>query len=442
LNTNFESVVDVVKQNPKLVAADDYELVCQNRESYFKHFKNGEPVDESKTALWWVQIRVVQRKSLGVASTVLCDPGELSLLVDRALDLASNTAVDPWFRFPLWKAQPDFLNGVQNASGSSFVFDQEFLKSLYPQLNKAPVALEEKYTHQLDNRLIIRKSEKTSRQGSSEVKKFHFGIVNENPSGFFQLEETRAHSAPFKAKEIFFDKLMNKANRLTTGSASSNTPRGRYILSGQVMASLLKTLANDLSGAYVVRGRSKFSNNLSERLFSDQITIIDSGVLTGGEGSQSFDLEGTASQETVLMEKGILKTFLHDASTAARYNRASTANMVFSDSKIPVIGVTNLYIKPSQTSLFTLFKTMGDGFYLESIEKVAKDLTRDGKLELVGHGWRVKDGDPVEPITQAFFKFDPIEIFKEIKMVSEDLDFWGRFGAPSVLLEEMPLSDV
>lgn len=442
MKNEFASIIDIVKHNSKLVAAEDYELVCQRRESFFKHFKNGEQVEEAKNCLWWVQLRVVQRKSLGVASTVFIDETELSNMVDRALALVGNTSVDPWFRFPLWRPQGIFGPDGSEELGSNFSFDQIFLQSLYPNLLEVPVALEEKYTHQNEERVIARKTEKMVRQSSAELKKFHFGVVNESRSGFYQIEETRGYSKPFKTKESFLERLLSKSKRLSDSQLAGVAPSGRYILSGQVVAVLLKTLSPDFSGGEVARGKSRFSNQLSDQIFSDQVSIIDHGLFPGGEGSQSFDLEGSLGQETILIDRGVLKTFLHDASTGARFNRTSTANLVFTESKIPSLGATNLYLKPSATSLFALFKSMGDGFYLESLEKVGRELTQDGKLELVGHGWRVKDGDPVEAVTKIFFKLDPIEIFKEIKMVSDDLDFWGRYGAPSVFLEKMPLSDV
>lgn len=425
-----------------MVVAEDYEIVCQKRDSQSSHYKNGEPVGNSKNSLWWAQIRVLHRKRLGVASTVFCDGPELRSMVDRAFELADNTAVDPWFRFPLWKADGSSSGKKESEFQDALGFEPRFFESLYPQLTVHPVGLEEKYLEQNDSRRIVRKTEKLVRAFSVCSQKLSFGVVNECPSGFYSIEEFRGFSSPLTEKETFLETMLRRSNRLTRAKALNSAPHGKYILNGVVVAALLKNIENFFNGSLVALGKSKLLNQIENQIFSDVVTIVDNGLYPGGEGFQEYDFEGAQSQETKIVENGVLKTFLHDASTAARYNRVSTANLVFHETISPSIGVTNCYLSPSESSLFDLFKEMGDGVYLESLEKLSKGLTRDGKLELLGHGWRVQGGEPVEPITHLFLKLDPLEIFKEINAVGNDLEFWGRYGAPSVFLEKMPLRDV
>jgi predicted Zn-dependent protease len=89
-----------------------------------------------------------------------------------------------------------------------------------------------------------------------------------------------------------------------------------------------------------------------------------------------------------------------------------------------------------------LFNEMGDGVYIEGLERSDKDLTRDGKLRVLAYGWRVSRGVPVEPLGQIPIVVNPAEIMKEITRVGNDLDFWGRYGSPSVFIEKMSLRDV
>ncbi len=442
MNINLESAVDFLKQHPKLVAAEDYELTCQRSQNRFSHFKNGESISESRNSFGWVQIRVLLRKRLGVATTVFCNEKDLNSMIDKAFELAEHTAVDPWFRFPLWKPEASIGKDQTLESTTEVSAEPNFFESLFSRLTIQPVGLEERYLEQQDSRIITRKTEKLIRSNSGRFQRFQLGVVNQGMSGFYRIEESRGFSHPFKSKEPFLEALMRRSNRLTQAKTVNSAPSGKYILNGLVVTTLLKSIEALLNGSSAVIGKSKASQWIGRQIFSDKVSIVDNGLYLGGEGYQEFDFEGSSSQETRLIENGILKTFFHDASSAARYNRASTANLVLNENNIPAVGITNCYLLPSNHSLRDLFKEMEDGIYLECLDKWGKELTRDGKLGLLGHGWRVEKGEPVEPLSQLFITVDPVEIFKEVTLVANDLEFWGRYGAPSVFLEKMPLSDI
>lgn len=438
---NIETAIEHVRQHPKLVVAEDYEIVSQKTDLRTSHFNNGDLIGESKNTLYWLQIRVLHRKRLGVASTVFAEDEALTQIVDRAFDLAEHTAVDPWFRFPLWK--PEQKKVIENASCLSdpSTLGDCFFKSQYATLSNLPIGLEERYSEQNDSRVILRKMEKATRGFSVRTQKFQFSVVNQSEEGFYRVEDSRGFTSPFKEKGPFLEAVIRKSDRLSRGCVLDRAPTGSYILSGSVVGSLLKSIESLFVGNLALLGRSRASDQLEKRIFSDQVSVIDDGRYLGGEGSQDFDFEGATSEETHIVEKGILRTFIHNASTAARYNRATTANFVMNEPGRPGIGVTNCYLLPSETPPLDLFKQMGTGLYLECLERTEKKVTRDGKLGLLAHGWRVKNGEPYQPFTHLFLVVDPLELFKEITLVGNDLEFWGRFGAPSVFLENMPLSE-
>ena len=95
----------------------------------------------------------------------------------------------------------------------------------------------------------------------------------------------------------------------------------------------------------VQKGRSHLAGRLGEKIGSDNLSIIDDGLLTGGLGTTAFDGEGVASRSNVVIEKGMLKGFLYDSYTAGKDGRKSTANAVrggYSD--VPRLGLRNLIV--------------------------------------------------------------------------------------------------
>jgi predicted Zn-dependent protease len=442
MKLNHQLAIDYIKQHPKLVIAEDYELVSHQVEERGIHYSNGQIFRESKDSFWWLQLRVLHRKKVGIASTVFSEEKDLDALVERTFELAEQNGVDPWFRFPLWKPLTVFKKNNEMVSQKITDSEKDFFSPLFPLLSVQPYGLDERYTERRELRTISRKTEKAILSSDRKIQKLSLSLLNEGRSGLYKIEETRGTTHPFKDKGMFLDSLMRKAIRLSSGRKASQFSVEAFVLSGEIVASLLKSIEPLFYGNLAGEGKSCFSKDLGKVIFSEKVSLIDDGLWEGGEGSQAFDFEGVLSQQTRIVDAGVLKTFLHDAASSSRYNRASTSNLNLNDSLGPTLGVTNLYLEPSGMDTLKLFSEMHDGIYFECLERVGSELTRDGKLELLGHGWRIQNGEPVEPLCHVFVTVDPIEILRKISLVSSDLEFWGRYGSPSVLIQKMPLVEI
>ncbi len=123
---------------------------------------------------------------------------------------------------------------------------------------------------------------------------------------------------------------------------------GRYtvVYQPQVLAELLDyTVLSSLNGENVVRGRSYYVGKTGGKVMDERITIIDDGLLKGGDSTGRFDGEGVPMQTTVLVEKGVLRGFIYDNYWASRVGTRSTGNAVRSGySSRPRPGFTNIVI--------------------------------------------------------------------------------------------------
>ena len=442
MRLDLEKVLSFIRQHPKLVVSDDYELVVQKSDSHSVDFKNGEKNAEFRDSFWWVQLRVLHRKRVGVASTVFCEEDSLKAIVQNAFELADNSLVDPWFRFPLWRAETNRMGAQKDLFPQQVLGDEDFLESVYPEIEAKGLGLEEKYSDLQENRVVMRKTEKTNRFSTRSIQRLRFSLVNVGTHGCYRTEEIKGFEKSTKDKKKLLENLILKSERLRSQKSVNKSIPGKYVLNGRVVSYILKSLEPMLNGYDAGLGKLEPSIRVDEIVASEKVTLLDDGVLPGGEGSCRYDLEGTPGQKTALIEKGYLKTFLHDATSAARFNRVSTGNLVLGEKNLPCIGVTNLYLEPSSLRLSQLIDEMGDGIYVEGVERVDNEPTRSGKLTLLGYGWRVCQGQPVEPIRQIVIALHPLEIIKKISLVGGDLDFWGRYGSPSVFIEDLPLREV
>jgi PmbA protein len=89
---------------------------------------------------------------------------------------------------------------------------------------------------------------------------------------------------------------------------------------------LCDAMIGALKGENVGAGSSPWIGKLGETVASENLTVVDNGVLDGGFASRSFDDEGYPSQATTLVSKGTLKSFLHNATTSNKLGMQNTGN--------------------------------------------------------------------------------------------------------------------
>ncbi|MEM2874345.1 MAG: TldD/PmbA family protein [Candidatus Nanoarchaeia archaeon] len=179
---------------------------------------------------------------------------------------------------------------------------------------------------------------------------------------------------------------------------------GKYdvIFAPLAFAPLLSCIGNACSIFDVEAGLSFFANKINKRVANPCVTIIDAGNLPGGIGATEFDSEGVPSQRNILIDKGILKTFLYNASFARKYKTKTTANAgLISPSPWFVL------LKPGELSKEELIAEVKNGLYISNtwytrfqnystgdfstIPRDSMFIVKNGKLDKPVKGLRVSE---------------------------------------------------
>jgi PmbA protein len=128
---------------------------------------------------------------------------------------------------------------------------------------------------------------------------------------------------------------------------------GRYdiIMEPYPFANLLDCFGSSASTFNVESGVSFLVDKIGKQVAAENVSIYDHGLIAGGLGSSKFDSEGVPSKRTVLVGSGVLKTYLHNTSTAAKYKTSTTAN-----AGLIVPEPTNIVISPGRISGEDIFK--------------------------------------------------------------------------------------
>jgi len=229
------------------------------------------------------------------------------------------------------------------------------------------------------------------------------------------------------------------ASRLGAGPV----PDGRYdvVLTPDVAADFLSLLSHSLLADNAAKGRSLLADRLGQPVISPLLTIVDDGLLPRGLGSAAFDDEGSAQGRRILVDSGTVRGLVYDRRWGARAGQASTGNAVRPDLKTPPgVGFTNLHLAPGKGSQDDLLAEMGRGLV---ISEVLGGHTADpvsGQFSFGAAGHLVENGRRARPVKSIALAGQVVDLFAAVRGVGADLRFFGRTGAPSLLVAGLSIS--
>jgi PmbA protein len=210
-------------------------------------------------------------------------------------------------------------------------------------------------------------------------------------------------------------------------------------------AELLGTLASSISAEAVQKGRSLLAGRLGETVASPCITVIDDGRRADGMASRPWDGEGVSTQRTVIIDGGVLRSYLHNTYTARRDGTArSTGNASRGSHKsTPELAPSNLVLVPGEESGEALLRRMGDGVLISDVHGLHTVNPVTGEFSLGINGFLVADGQRGAPVREMTVAGTILGLLQSVEAVGSDLRFMvggGFVGAPSLLVREMTIS--
>jgi len=215
-------------------------------------------------------------------------------------------------------------------------------------------------------------------------------------------------------------------------SARARPIEGRaeeILLEPDAFRSILEIFMENLFGDTVYFGRSRFSS-VGETVGSEHLTLTDDATLPGGSGSYPFDGEGVPGKKTILVENGVLRSFLLDHTYASFLGMESTGNAVRDFRTKPHIGTSNLVVEPGKESLDDF-----EGIVIKEVfgEHTANPVSGDFSLT-VGLGYVVKDGE-IMPFRDNMLSGNVFELLKSIEAVGKETVRRASFVSPRVIAD-------
>ncbi len=219
-------------------------------------------------------------------------------------------------------------------------------------------------------------------------------------------------------------------------------PSGAYpvVIDRDCMATFLGTFAGMFSAKQVQDGKSPLAGKLQQSIGSSVISILDDATRTGGIDSRPFDAEGFPSQKLVLLERGVLKNFMHNTETAAKVGMQSTGHGARYGYRGTVgVSPSNFYNEPGTFTQLELISSIEQGVLLTAIHGYhAGANSINGDFSLQADGFWIENGKVAHPLEVFTVAGNFLELLQNIEAVADDLEFkMGGVGGSSVRVKSL-----
>ncbi|MCD2501451.1 TldD/PmbA family protein [Clostridium sp. NSJ-145] len=179
---------------------------------------------------------------------------------------------------------------------------------------------------------------------------------------------------------------------------------------------------HSLEATAVAKGNSVFTGKLGEQIASTKVTAIDDGTIPNAWGSLNIDDEGNKTQKNVLIENGILKSYMIDRLNGRRMGMAPTGSGRRQSYKFaPTSRMTNTYIDNGEDSPEEIIKSIKDGLYAKKMGGGSVNPVTGEFNFAVSEGYIVKNGEIQEPVRGASLIGKGSEILMNIDMVGNNM---------------------
>jgi TldD protein len=192
---------------------------------------------------------------------------------------------------------------------------------------------------------------------------------------------------------------------------------------------LHEAIGHGLEGDFNRKGTSAFSGRLGERVGSELCTIVDDGTLTGRRGSLSIDDEGTPTENTMLIENGILKGYMQDKLNARLMGVKATGNgRRESYAHLPMPRMTNTYMLPGDSDPGEIIASVEKGLYASNFGGGQVDITSGKFVFSASEAYLIENGKITRPVKGATLIGNGPDVLTRVSMVGNDLELDSGVG--------------
>ncbi len=380
-------------------------------------------------------IRVYNNKKIGFSTTT--DIKNYKKCCDDAISIAKLNEKDEHF--------------VNFAKPGKYKEDKYYSKNI---INLEPEDMK-KYMEEAIKIIDQNKIKLTSGRFSKSVIKTHIinsesvDVVNTETwnYAYFELLDEKTGVSHFGMEHssyglLSYEKLNELIERIKFMSKRYTPKTGdmKLILHPEAVADLLDNfLMYNINAENVQNKRSLFIDKLDKEILSNKLTIIDDGTIEGYKFSSRCDDEGTPRKKVILVENGVLKSYLHNSYTANKDNVDNTGHASRNYANLPGIGTTNVIIEKGEKNFKEILKNVKKGIYVKRVLGLhtMNSLTGDFSVGIL-EGHIIENGKIKHAVKDTMISGNVLELLKNIEDIDDKIYYAGDgYYAPNILFNNI-----
>jgi PmbA protein len=227
------------------------------------------------------------------------------------------------------------------------------------------------------------------------------------------------------------------------GATKAPSDRVTVVFDPRVVSTLLSVISSALSGEAVVKGRSFFAGRVGEKVATGSFTLVDDPTDPRAFAAAAHDAEGLACRRTVLIDSGVLTSFLYDTVSARRAGTKSTGSAVRGGyAGTPGAGCRALLLQPGHHDQQAILAVVGEGVYVQSVTGVHSGVNPvSGDFSVGIEGLMIRDGELAEPVREVTVASTLQRMLQSVLHVGADIEWLPGIAAGQTLaIGDMQLS--
>jgi PmbA protein len=234
----------------------------------------------------------------------------------------------------------------------------------------------------------------------------------------------------------------DRATRLL-GATKPPSRRLTVVLDPFVTAQFLGVISGTLNGEAVIKGRSLFRDRMNESVANPMVTLVDDPTNPQAYTASELDGEGLAARRNVLIDEGVLRSFVHSSYSARRAGTVSTGNAVRGGFKgTPGVGCLALQLVPGKRQQDELIADISDGVLVQQVSGLHSGVNPiSGDFSTGASGLMITDGQLGAPVREFTIASTLQRMLLDVGEVGGDVDWLPmRAAGVSLVIHDVTMS--
>ena len=223
------------------------------------------------------------------------------------------------------------------------------------------------------------------------------------------------------------------------GARRVPTQQAPIVFAPEVARGIVGAIFDAAAGDAIYRGASIFAGKLGETVAAPSVTVVDDGTIPGGFGTSPFDAEGLPSRRTVIVERGVLRSYILNTYAARKLGMKSTGNAGRGLAGNPFLDSGNLFLEPGTPSADEIIRSVDRGLYVTRLMGQGVNLVT-GDYSRGATGLWIENGEFAYPVQEITIAGNLKDMLRNITAIGSDLIFRSATAAPTLRIDGMTIA--